>query len=150
MSTGEGLSTVFEGKKALFDLLTEALPDIEETADVPVVWGAGGGDEQVLIWTGESDLDFATIGGQVPSLDDDFRVEIVVEAMAASGRELMPAEERMWEIADAVGTVLREANDLIGPRCLFSRPSRVKQEYFQTDKRQGSRARITLAGKARI
>lgn len=148
--SGFNLSSIYEAKGALFDLLTTELPNHPATANVPVGWGQGGNsNEQVLIWTGEADTEFATIGGSVPRLDEDFRVEVIVEATVASGRDLRPAEERLWEMAQVVGEVIREEG-LLGPRCLFSRPARVRQEYFQTDKRQGSRARITLAGKARI
>ena len=143
------LSTIYEAKSALYDLLTQELPKHQDTADVPVFWGAGNANEQVIIWSATADTDFATIGGPVPRLDEEFRVEILVEATVASGRDLRPAEERMWTMAQVVGDLVRE-NGLVGPRCLFSRPSRTVQEYFQTDKRQGSRARITLAGKARI
>ncbi len=143
------LSSIYEAKVAVFDLLTAELPLHTDTADVPVFWGRGEANERVLVWTGEADTEFATIGGPTPRLNEDFRVDLIVEATIASGRNLRPAEQRMWTIAQVVGETIRE-NGLVGHRCLFSRPSRTIQEYFQTDKRQGSRARISLAGKARI
>lgn len=143
------LTTILEVKDQLFQLLKQALAENPATSGVPVGWGTTSGDELVVIYTAESDSQFATLGGPVPALDENFQIQLLVEATVASGRDLRPAEERMWEIAQVVGEAIRD-HGLIGPRCLFTRPASVRQEYFQTDKRQGSRARITLAGKARI
>lgn len=146
----QDLSVIYEAKVSIFELLEEELPNNPATEKVPVIWGQSDANEVVMIWTAESDTEYATVGGPTPKLNEDFRIHLMVEALVASGRDPRPAESRMWEIAQVVGEILREGGIVGGPRALFSRPASVKQEYFQIDKRQGSRARITLAGKARI
>lgn len=144
------LTEIYDAKVRIFELLQEELPEDPLTLKVPVIWGSGNNSEQVLIWEADADTEYATIGGSTPKLNEDWRIEILVEAVAASGRDFQPAEKRMWEIANVVGRILREGGIVGGPRTLFSRPARCKQTLFQLDKRQGSRARITLAGRSRI
>lgn len=129
----------------LFEVFQDALAD----EGVKVVYGVDSAPELVGIFTSEFDREFRLIGPSPVPLEESFTVEVIVEVIRPSGREMRPAAERAWEIFGLIEEAVREDLDLDGVT-FDSRFSKGSREFFQTDKSQGSRIRATLAGTSRI
>jgi hypothetical protein len=127
------------------ELFTDALAD-EPTR---VVYGYAEAKELVAIFTAEFDRRFRLLGPQEVPLDEDFQIEVVIEAITPSGRDMKAAADRCWEIFELIDAAIRGDHHLdeVSWDARFAKGSR---EFFQTDKSQGCRIRTTLAGTARI
>lgn len=129
----------------LFDRISEALAD----ENVRVVVGYTEAPELVAIFSSEFDRDYRLLGPNPVPLEERFRVELFVEVLRPSGRDMRPASDRAWEIFSLVEAAIREDDDL-DEIAFDSRFEKGSREFFQTDKKQGARIRVTLAGTARI
>lgn len=129
----------------LFDRISDALADEK----VRVVVGYAEAPELVAIFSSEFDRDYRLLGPNPVPLEERFRVELIVEVLRPSGRDMRPASDRAWEIFALVEAAIREDDDL-DSIAFDSRFDKGAREFFQTDKKQGARIRVTLAGTARI
>ena len=129
----------------VFEVFQDALTD----EGVKVVYGIGEAPELVAIFTAEFDRDFRLLGPSPVPLEESFTLDVIVEVLRPSGRDMKPASERAWEIFDLIETAVRSDLDL-DDVTFDSRFSKGSREFFQTDKAQGARIRTTLAGTARI
>lgn len=127
------------------ELFTEALED-EPTK---VVYGYTEAKELVAIFTADFQRTFRLLGPQEVPMEESFEIEVVIEAITPSGRDMRPAADRCWEIFRLIDAAIRGDHHLdeITWDARFAKGSR---EFFQTDKSQGCRIRTTLAGTARI
>lgn len=129
----------------LLETLTEALSE-EPTK---VVFGYVEAKELVAIFGAEFDRTFRLIGPQEVPLEEDFKIELIVEAVVPSGRDMKPAADRCWEIFALIDAAIRGDHTLDGVSW-NARLAKGMREFFQTDKSQGCRITTTLAGTARI
>jgi hypothetical protein len=137
------LSAILDIKDAVKALLDAAL-------DVPVVWGLSEREmEVVAIWQGASDSEPVVFGPIPPPLDERFEITLLVQVYKPTGKDMRAAEVRAWEIHNEVVAVLRSDLSLDGVT-LFTTPAKSKQEFIQTDQRQGTRITLTFTGTARI
>lgn len=129
----------------LLDRISEALSE----EGVRVVIGYTEAPEVVAIFSSEFDRDYRLLGPNPVPLEERFRIDLIVEVLRPSGRDMRPASDRAWEIFAIVEAAIRDDDDLdqIAFDSHFDKGSR---EFFQTDKKQGARIRATLAGTARI
>lgn len=136
------LSAVPVVKEKVYALLTTAL-------DVPVVWGLSDRHREfVSIWQGETTREHRILAANAP-LDESFEITLVIQSALPSGKDMKAAEDRSWELLDAVEAVLRADLTLDGTT-FFTTPAKAKQEFIQTEKLQGSRITLTFSGTARI
>lgn len=129
----------------VFEVFQDALTD----EGVKVIYGVGEAAELVAIFTAEFDRDFRLIGPTPVPLEESFTLEVIVEVLRPSGRDMKPATDRAWEIFELIEEAVRTDLDL-DDVTFDSRFSKGSREFFQTDKAQGARIRTTLAGTARI
>lgn len=129
----------------LIEVFTDALAD-EKTK---VVYGYAEAPELVALFGAEFDRDFRLLGPQPVPLDESWTLEVIVEVIRPSGRDMKPAADRVWELFEIVEAALRKDIDLEGVT-FDSRFQKGSREFFQTDKAQGCRIRTTIAGTARI
>jgi hypothetical protein len=135
---------------ASVQLHIEALA-IEALEDEPtkVVFGYAEAKELCAIFDAEFERDFRFLGGDPTPQEEDFKINLIFEVIAPSGRDMKPAVERCWEIFNLVEAAVRGDHTLDGLswNALLTNG---KQEFIQTDKSQGCRIRSTLTGTARI
>lgn len=131
------------------DRLFEVFQDAVAEEGVKVVYGVDQAPELVAIFSAEFEREFRLIGPSPVPLEESFSVDVIVEVLRPSGRDMKPATDRAWEIFALIEEAVREDLDLDGVT-FDSRFSRGSREFFQTDKSQGSRIRATLAGTSRI
>jgi hypothetical protein len=137
------LSAILDIKDAVYALLDTALT-------VPVVWGVNERDtEFVAVWQGSSESEPVVFGPVPPPLDERFEITLVIQALTPSGRDMRAAEVRAWEIHNDTVAALRSDLSLDGVT-LFTTPAKSKQEFIQTEQRQGTRITLTFSGTARI
>ena len=129
----------------VFEVFQDALTD----EGVKVIYGVGEAAELVAIFTAEFDRDFRLLGPTPVPLEESFTLEVIVEVLRPSGRDMKPATDRAWEIFELIEEAVRTDLDL-DDVTFDSRFSKGSREFFQTDKAQGARIRTTLAGTARI
>jgi hypothetical protein len=129
----------------LIEIFTDALAD-EKTK---VVYGYAEAPELVALFGAEFDRDFRLLGPQPVPLEESWTLEVIVEVLRPSGRDMKPAADRVWELFAVIEDALREDIGLDGVT-ISSRFQKGSREFFQTDKQQGCRVRTTLAGTARI
>lgn len=129
------------------DKLIELLENAE--LDVPVLLGKPDPlpAQFVSIWEATAEREFATLGGK--KLDEMVELTLVIDVGLASGSDFRPSRDRALEIADEVEAVI-SVDSSLGGIWFFSHLSKVKTQYFRTDKRRGCRAFQTLSGKGRI
>ena len=139
------MSVLPEIESRLYDLIADALAD----EGVRVVVGYTEATELVAIFSSEFDRDYRLLGPNPVPLDEKFRIEILIEVLRPSGRDMRPASDRAWEVFGLVEDSLREDDDL-NAIAFDSRFEKGSREFFQTDKKQGARIRATLSGTARI
>ena len=139
------MSALPEIESRLYDLIADALAD----EGVRVVVGYTEATELVAIFSSEFDRDYRLLGPNPVPLDEKFRIEILIEVLRPSGRDMRPASDRAWEVFGLVEDSLREDDDL-NAIAFDSRFEKGSREFFQTDKKQGARIRATLSGTARI
>lgn len=129
----------------LLEVFTDALAN-EKTK---VVYGYAEAPEIVALFGGEFDREFRLLGPQPVPLDESWTLEVIIEVIRPSGRDMKPAADRVWELFEIVEAALRKDIDLEGVT-FDSRFQKGSREFFQTDKAQGCRIRTTIAGTARI
>jgi hypothetical protein len=132
-------------EECLYDRISDALADEK----VKVVVGYTEAPELVAIFSSEFDRDYRLLGPNPVPLEERFRVDLIVEVLRPSGRDMRPASDRAWEIFALVEAAIREDDDL-DEIAFDSRFDKGSREFFQTDKKQGARIRVTLSGTARI
>ena len=129
----------------VFEVFQAALAD----EGVKVIYGVGDAPELVTIFSAEFDREFRLLGPTPVPLEESFSLDVMVEVLRPSGRDMKPATDRAWEIFALIEEAVR--TDLELDEVTFdSRFSKGSREFFQTDKAQGARIRTTLAGTARI
>lgn len=131
------------------DRLIEVFRDALADEGVRVVYGYAEAPEIVAVFTSEFDREFRLLGPTPVPLEESFTIEVIVEVIRPSGRDMKPAADRVWEIFSLIEEAVREDLDL-DEVTFDSRFSKGSREFFQTDKSQGARIRTTLAGTARI
>lgn len=129
--------------------LEEVLVDALEDEPTKVVYGYTEAKELVAIFGADFDRTFRLLGPQQVPLEEAFQIELIVEAITPSGRDMKPAAERCWEIFSIVDAAVRGDHHLDGVSW-DARLTKGTREFFQTDKGQGCRIRTTLTGTARI
>ena len=129
----------------LYDRITDTLAD----EGVRVIIGYTEAPELVAIFSSEFDREYRLLGPNPVPLEEKFRVDILVEVLRPSGRDMRPASDRAWEIFALVEDAVR-ADDDLDEIAFDSRFDKGSREFFQTDKKQGARIRATLTGTARI
>lgn len=135
---------------AILDIKDEVKSLLDTALTVPVVWGINERDaEFVAIWQGSSQSEPRVFGPKPPPLDEDFEITLVIQALTPSGRDMRAAEVRAWEIHNETVAALR--SDLhLGDVTFFTTPAKSKQEFIQTEQKQGCRITLTFTGLARI
>jgi hypothetical protein len=138
--------------------LEETLTGAENLEDVSVLWGPPVGDnkpaEFVAIGmtpegqSGEVEREWGPIGGQ--KMDEEFSLDIVVEAGGMHGEDMKTPFIRSVELANAVESAIRDDITLGDLLLLPARFVRRRGQYFRADKLRGHRVFQTLTGTARI
>ena len=135
---------------ALLDIKDAVKVLLDAAVTVPVVWGM---DERhgdfVSIWQGSSESTPRLLGPKPPPLDEEFELTLVIQALTTSGRDMRTAEVAAWATYEEADTALRSDLHLDGIT-FFTTPAKSKQEFIQTDQRQGCRITLTFTGLARI
>lgn len=129
----------------LYDLIGDAL----QGEGTRVVFGYAEAPELVAIFTSEFDRDWRLLGPQPVPLEERFRIDLIVEVLRPSGRDMKPASDRAWEVFGLVEAAIRD-DEHLNEIAFDSRIDKGTREFFQTDKKQGARIRATLSGTARI
>lgn len=129
--------------------VTELFTDALEDEPTKVVYGYHEAKELVAVFTADFERKFLLLGPQEVPMEEEFEIEVVIEAITPSGRDMKPAADRCWEIFQLIDAAIRGDHHLdeVSWDARFAKGSR---EFFQTDKSQGCRIRTTLAGTARI
>ena len=134
-----------------------AIPAIENhlltlfagATDARVVLGYDKAPELVAIFNCDFERDYRLLGPQPVPLEEEFRIEVIVEVLKPSGRDMAPANTRCWEIFDEIEDAVRGDHTLDGIS-FDARLTKGTREFFQTDSSHGCRIRSTLTGTARI
>lgn len=138
-------------KLALKNLLDGATGTGGTLQGVLVSWGVASppSDDTIEIYTSRTRREYAGIGNQPTRLDEDITVRVVVSVVRTQNEGPQVAEDRMWAVVEAVENLFR-ANMKLGGAWLYGRISEIDQEPITFDRKRGSRATLTFAGKARI
>ena len=76
----------------LYDRITDTLAD----EGVRVIIGYTEAPELVAIFSSEFDREYRLLGPNPVPLEEKFRVDILVEVLRPSGRDMRPASDRAW------------------------------------------------------
>lgn len=114
-----------------------------------IVLGYDTAPELISIWECSFTREYLLLGGSPPPQNEKFDMDLIVEVLRPSGRSMVEASARCWEIFEQVDDALRgdQAVNSISWNALIGQG---KQEFFQTAEQQGCRIRGTLSGTARI
>jgi hypothetical protein len=128
---------------------THLLTLLDGATDAKVVLGYDTAPELVAVFTCEFERDYRLLGGSPAPLEESFKIDLIVEVLKTSGRDMMPANTRAWEIFEELDAAIRGDHHLDGISW-DARLTKGTREFFQTDSSQGCRIRSTLTGTARI
>jgi len=129
----------------LLEVFRDALTD----EGVRVVYGYADAPQLVAVFTAEWDREFSSLGPQPTPMNESFTIDVVIEVIQPTGRDMKPAADRVWEIFDLLDEAIREDAHL--EKAAFdARFGKGRREFFQTDKQQGARIQTSIAGTARV